>query len=228
MVYSIYVHQSICVTLSKVFGFSFRSAWPARVRFLLVLLALVWLPMHMTSLMAKNESKPIFWTPPVEPPGSVVVTNNTFPTQSSGTGKSLQNTDDLKKVTNPVRQLAATPVSPGGPTGLTDDLVTALGKWSDAWRRQDMVAYLDSYVGDYVPKKGVSRKAWAKQRTARITSKQTIRHEIRDLEVELVKNKAVVKFTQIYADERLQQTDQKTMHWLMQDGRWLITKEVSN
>jgi hypothetical protein len=228
MVYSIFVHQAICVSLLKVFSFFSHLAWPNRIRYLLVFAALVWLPMHLTSLMAKNEAKPAFWTPPVEPPGSVVVTSNTFPAEPVAERQSLQVSADLNKATNSSRQLNASPTSKVGAGGSRDDLVAALGRWSDAWRRQDMAAYLGSYVGDFVPKKGVSREAWVRQRTSRITSKQSIRHEIRDLDVEMVQNKAIVKFTQIYADERLQQSDQKLMHWQFKNGKWLISKEVSN
>lgn len=90
-----------------------------------------------------------------------------------------------------------------------------------------MRAYLGAYAPSFVPAQGTSREAWAKQRTARITAKQNIRHEVRDVDIQLVQNKAIVKFTQIYADERLNQTDQKTMHWVLSDGRWLIAHEVA-
>ena len=88
-----------------------------------------------------------------------------------------------------------------------------------------MRAYLGAYAPSFVPAQGTSREAWAKQRTARITAKQNIRHEVRDVDVQLDQNKAIVKFTQVYADERLNQTDQKTMHWVQRDGRWWIVSE---
>jgi hypothetical protein len=175
--------------------------------------------------MTKNDDEPIMWTSPVEPPGVVIVTSNSFAPAQPQLARSQQ------------VDIAAVKVSLGEGRGTTkthahvteatsEDLIAALERWSDAWSRQDMGAYLGAYAPSFVPEIGSSREAWAKQRTARITSKQNIRHEFRDVDVQLDQNKAIVKFTQVYVDERLKQTDLKTMHWVLSDGRWLIAREV--
>ena len=40
-------------------------------------------------------------------------------------------------------------------------------------------------------------------------------------------NQATVHFTQIYQDERLQSSDQKTMVWVWRNGQWQITREFT-
>jgi hypothetical protein len=214
-------------TDTKVFTLNSPSPWRLKARHLLVFLALISLSMHLSSLMAKNDAKPVMWTPPVEPPGAVIVTRNSFaPAQPQ---------------LAPAQPVDVTPfkVSAAGRSGATkthvpvtetasEDLIAALERWSDAWSRQDMGAYLGAYAPSFVPAKGSSREAWAKQRTARITAKQNIRHEVRDVDVQLEQNKAIVKFTQVYADERLNKTDQKTMHWVLNNGRWQIAREVAH
>ena len=210
---------------TKVFTLNAPNPWRLRARYLLVFVALISLSIHLSNLMANNDAKPVMWTPPVEPLGAVIVTRNTF-------------TAPQPELTHahPV-EVAAVKDSVAGRSGatktpvpavdtLSEDLIAALERWSDAWSRQDMGAYLGAYAPSFEPSQGSSREAWVKQRTARITAKQNIRHEVRDVVVKLDQNKAVVKFTQVYADERLQQTDQKTMHWVLSDGRWLIAREV--
>jgi hypothetical protein len=213
-------------TDTKVFTLNSPNPWRLKARHLLVFLALISLSMHLSSLMAKNDAKPVIWTPPVEPPGAVIVTRNSFaPAQPQ-----LARTQSL--------DVAAVNVSVAGRSGAkkthapatetaSEDLIAALKRWSDAWSRQDMDAYLGAYSPSFEPAKGSSREAWAKQRTARITAKQNIRHEVRDVDVQLEQNKAIVKFTQVYADERLNKTDQKTMHWVLNNGRWQIAREVT-
>lgn len=109
-----------------------------------------------------------------------------------------------------------------------DALRTAVNKWSKAWSSKDMPTYLSMYASDYLPAKNVSREVWAKQRTERIESKKWIRHQIRDLKIHVDGIFAQVKFTQVYADEQMTRTDQKTMRWVLRDGRWWILLETTN
>lgn len=212
---------------TQVFSLTANRPWLYRARYLLVFVGLVFLSMHLSSLMAKNDAKPVTWTPPVEPPGAVTVTSNTFTPLSQHLRVSPAAqvpSDKLYVVGRSPETASPTPAKEAA----TEDLIAALSQWSDAWRRQDMAAYLGAYSPVFVPAKGTSREAWAKQRTARITAKQSIRHEVRDVDVQFDQNKAIVKFTQVYADERLQQTDQKTMHWELNNGRWQIAREVAH
>ena len=211
----------------KVFSLSSPKPWRLKARYLLVFLTLVSLSVHLSSLMAKNDVKPVMWTPPVEPPGAVIVTRNSFDPQAL-LDRSRPRAEVAAVNLSVVEQSDALSSPASVHVAATEELLSSLSLWSDAWRRQDIGAYLGSYAPSFVPAKGISREAWAKLRTARITGKQNIRHEVRDVNVKLSENKAVVKFTQFYADERLQQTEQKTMHWVLSDGRWLIAREVAH
>jgi hypothetical protein len=219
---------------AKVFILSPRRRWTLIVRFPLIFVALASLSMHLSSLMAKNEAKPVMWNPPVEPPGAVLVTRSSFePQVLPANGKALQQVAAIQprradeQDSLELSQKIGADTETLGPVVMVEEVRAAVGQWSDAWRKQDMAMYLGAYDPQFVPAHGGSREVWVKQRTARITAKQNIRHEVRDLDVQLVQNIAVVKFTQIYADERLQQSDQKTLHLVLSGGRWLIVKEVA-
>jgi hypothetical protein len=116
-----------------------------------------------------------------------------------------------------------------GQTPVADEasLRQALQQWSQAWSGRTMPQYLAMYASDFQPPKGMSPSAWAQQRTQRITSKQSIRHEMRHVNIHINANQATVRFTQIYQDERLRATDAKTMHWVFRNGLWQITRETS-
>ncbi len=58
--------------------------------------------------------------------------------------------------------------------------------------------------------------------------KSNIRHEMRDLDIQMSASTAVVTFAQIYQDDKLRMTDQKTMHWVYRDGLWLIALEKTD
>lgn len=172
-------------------------------------IACIWvLALHLTHLMAKSDDTPIVWGPPVEPPGSVIVTSG----QTDLASAALQGQDrvDDEKIE------------------LANGLRATLRQWSEAWQRQDVPAYLDMYTPDFVPISGFSRQAWVQSRTQRIREKRSIRHEMRDLDIQMSTSTAVVKFTQIYQDEKVKLIDQKTMHWVYRDGLWMIALEKTN
>lgn len=175
----------------------------------------IWvLALHLTHLMAKSDHGPIVWGPPVEPPGSVIVTNG----QTELTSAALQGQD---RADDEKSELADGEVPPHG-------LRATLRQWSEAWQRQDVPAYLDMYTPEFVPSTGFSRDAWVQSRTQRIREKRSIRHEMRDLDIQMSTSTAVVKFTQIYQDEKVKLIDQKTMHWVYRDGLWMISLEKTN
>jgi ketosteroid isomerase-like protein len=107
-------------------------------------------------------------------------------------------------------------------------LEQALQDWSQAWQQKNVSAYLAMYATDFEAPKRMSRQSWAALRSQRIRSKQRIQHEIRGLKFSLGNGLASVQFEQLYADERLQQTDIKTLYWVMQQGQWRISRETTH
>ena len=184
--------------------------------------------MHFSQLMAKNDDQRGSWAPPIEPPGSVIVTSLS---ESVPNPRPVNSTSDAAQ-----RQATPTPVATANPEqtsqaqtrGNEAALRQAIQQWSQAWSGQNMASYLGMYASNFEPPKGLSRTTWVKQRTQRITSKKSIRHEIQNLTVQINANLATVRFTQIYQDERLRASDRKTMHWVWRQGQWQITRETTD
>jgi hypothetical protein len=191
--------------------------------FLLVLVL-----MHLSHLMAKNDDNRNNWMPPIEPPGSVIVT-------------SLSEGSPSQRPANkaPEAQTRQTPIAAAGtanrqspsPVQVTENeaaLLQAIQQWSQAWSGRAIPQYLDMYASDFIPAGGLSRPAWVQQRTQRITRNQNIKHDVQDLNIQINVGQATVRFTQIYQDERIRASDRKTMHWVLRNGQWQITRETTD
>lgn len=209
----------------------------------LALLAVQWYQMT-----ANHDDVTVVWTPPIEPPGTVIVTGSYAPPGSAPSSVALVG---LAKTGSSAPIAAAIPaiqpvnvaqakmdvatvesghsLKSGGASTAAQTLAlrSALDQWSQAWRQQNMQAYLAMYAENFATPQGQSRSAWEEMRTTRILGKKKISHEIRDLTVKVDASTAVVTFTQIYQDERMKMTDLKTIHWVQRDGRWLITRETT-
>lgn len=176
---------------------------------------------NLSQLSAKSDDTVIIWAPPIEPPGSVIVT-----TQKVDTGDKTTEQAFTQPVVadNSNQNLDLEPESDQASEA---NLLLALAQWSEAWQQQNMAQYLSMYADNFKAPNGISREVWAKQRTQRITSKKTIQHSINDLQIDLRAVTATVRFTQHYQDERLNLTDFKTMFWAYINGRWQITLETT-
>lgn len=195
-------------------------------RHLLYLLTfLVW--MHLSNLMAKNDDHRSSWTPPIEPPGSVIVTSLSEGSPIQQPVDRVSEAPQHQAATAPTSTATLQPSAQAQAKGDEAALRQAIQQWSRAWSGQAMAAYLAMYASDFETPKGLSRESWIKQRTQRITSKKSIRHDIQNLTVQINANLATVRFTQIYQDERLRESDRKTMQWVWRDGRWQITRETT-
>ncbi len=204
---------------------------------ILVLLA-IGISMAMTDKQAKAAAPNTAWTVPVEPPGVVVVTHNSAMALAAKYKPAAQTEIDRSTKTplpGPTTQSPAPPVpQKNEPTIWVTDAATqasleqAIKKWSEAWQQKNVPAYLAMYATDFEAPKGMSRKAWAQMRTQRIQSKRSIRHDMRQMRVSFTGMQAQVSFEQHYADERLKQTDQKTMIWVWSEGQWRIAQETTS
>lgn len=205
---------------------STHPSWLKKRHLLWVLMILVL--MHLSQLMAKNDDQRSNWAPPIEPPGSVIVTSlSESPSKPQPANKVF---DATQRQSRPTPAATTTPEqsSMAQARGNEAALRQAIQQWSQAWSGQNLERYLGMYASDFEPPKGLSRTQWIKQRTQRITSKKSIRHEIQNLTVQINANLATVRFTQIYQDERLRANDRKTMHWVWRQGQWQITRETTD
>lgn len=158
---------------------------------------------------SRSRDTALVWTAPVEPPGTVIITQNQMLTQARDP---LTSPLDTTATAHPALTSRA-------------QLIRAIEQWAEAWRKRDLPAYLAHYGAGFETPAGMSRQAWTESRIARISSKEQIELSIRDLSLQIRDDRAIVKFRQLYADEQLRMTDQKTMVWVRQDGRWMIQKE---
>lgn len=205
---------------------SVQPEWMKKRYLLWFLFVLVFL--HLSQLMAKNDEHRGNWAPPIEPPGSVIVTTLSEGSPSQPSANRTSDTPQRQATTAQAATAAQQPSPPAQTTGSEAALRQAIEQWSKAWGGQAIPQYLDMYASDFVPPKGLSRTAWVQQRTQRITNKKSIRHEIQNLTLQIQGSQATVRFTQIYQDERLRASDRKTMHWVWRNGQWRISLESTD
>ena len=205
---------------------SVHPGWVKKRHLLLFLFVLVF--MHLSQLMAKNDEHRGIWAPPIEPPGSVIVTSLSESAPSQRPANRASDTSQRQATTAQAPTAAQQPSPPAQTHGSEAALRQAIEQWSQAWGGQAVPQYLGMYASDFVPPKGLSRTAWAQQRTQRIMSKKSIRHEIQNLTLQIQGSQATVRFTQIYQDERLRASDRKTMHWVWRNGQWRISLESTD
>lgn len=108
-----------------------------------------------------------------------------------------------------------------------DAVLAQVHGWAKAWTAQNVDSYLGYYSHEFEPPKGLSRKAWADERRARIEGKGRIRVEVGGPEVLVNGNTAKVTFRQTYESDRLTAKSRKTLVLVKNGGKWQIKQESS-
>jgi len=112
------------------------------------------------------------------------------------------------------------------PTTLEAEITRLTTAWGAAWASRDIKGYLAFYAAEYIPEKGLSRDAWARQREQRINRAGDIRIEIQNLMVQSSSpDTAVAVFRQIYKTGSFADTNDKEVEWKKIGGQWLIVRE---
>jgi tetratricopeptide (TPR) repeat protein len=106
-----------------------------------------------------------------------------------------------------------------------DAALATVQQWAKSWSAQDVKTYLSFYGNGFAPPKGMTRKAWAQERQARIAGKGRINVKIESPQVSVKGNTATVNFRQIYESDRLSATSRKTLVLGKQGNRWQILQE---
>ncbi|MBK7898729.1 MAG: tetratricopeptide repeat protein [Azonexus sp.] len=110
----------------------------------------------------------------------------------------------------------------------SDEVAKALAGWASAWSRKDVPAYLAHYSSDFVPPKGMSRKAWEEEREERIAGKSgkiSVSYDTPDITLD--GDRATVKFRQHYKATGLKTSTSKVLVFVRAGGKWLIRDESS-
>lgn len=128
----------------------------------------------------------------------------------------------------PVKPAKVEPPKPAKPdTSERDEVMAQVNGWAKAWTAQNVDSYLAYYSQQFEPPKGLSRKAWADERRARIEGKGRIRVEVGSPEVVVNGNTAKVTFRQTYESDRLTARSRKTLVLIKNGGKWQIKQESS-
>jgi ketosteroid isomerase-like protein len=112
-------------------------------------------------------------------------------------------------------------------TSERDAVLAQVNGWAKAWTAQNVDSYLGYYSSEFEPPKGLTRKAWADERRARIEGKGRIRVEVGGPEVVVNGNTAKVTFRQTYESDRLTAKSRKTLVLIKNSGKWQIKQESS-
>ena len=108
----------------------------------------------------------------------------------------------------------------------SDDIARAVRNWADAWSRKDMKSYLGAYASDFQTPRGMSRKAWEREREQRIAGKSgKITVEIESPQITVNGDKATARFRQHYKAPGLSSTTTKTLEFVRTGSKWLIKDE---
>jgi len=125
-------------------------------------------------------------------------------------------------------QQSEAPVEPASGNSATNAaaLRKPLEAWAKAWAARDVEHYFGAYAPGFKPADGRSRKAWEKQRRARISKPDNIRVAISEVRV-LQRNdgRAEVMFRQDYRSDRYQDSVRKRLELVRDGERWLIAEE---
>ena len=134
----------------------------------------------------------------------------------------VESKPEAKPVAKPEPKVEAKPAAGAGEN---NEVLAVVNDWADSWSAQDVKRYLGHYGNDFETPKGISRKAWADERTARIAGKGRINVRVDAPQVSVNGNVATVKFRQVYASDRLQADSRKTLVLNKQGGKWQIKQE---
>lgn len=113
------------------------------------------------------------------------------------------------------------------PVSVEREIRDTLVKWSQAWSRQDVDAYLAFYSSDFLPSNGVSQAAWADGRRKKLTGRTGIRVGLNDVKIDpITPEKVSVHFLQDYASGAYREMRQgKEMLFQREGAAWRIIGE---
>lgn len=126
---------------------------------------------------------------------------------------------------------AATPAAPSANDARPAERAAvekAVQDWAKAWSDKDIARYYDAYANTFIPANKASRAQWETERRTRIMSNKSISVEVREMQVKVNGETALVRFQQIYSSDNLKGSNRKTLEMVRQGNRWLIARESVN
>jgi len=106
-------------------------------------------------------------------------------------------------------------------------ILNSIENWKTAWESKDIESYLNAYSSNFIYPNNMTKSEWEKYRTNRIVPKKIINISISNIKLKFKKETITATFTQNYKSGRLNQTSNKSLTFVGDDGRWLILEEIS-
>jgi len=110
---------------------------------------------------------------------------------------------------------------------LSQNILNSIENWKTAWENKDMKSYLNSYASNFNYPNKMTKSDWEKYRTNRIISKKIINLSLSNIQLKFDKGKITAVFIQNYKSGNLNQTSNKTLVFIEENGDWLILEETS-
>ncbi len=110
---------------------------------------------------------------------------------------------------------------------LSQNILNSIENWKTAWENKDMKSYLNSYASNFNYPNKMTKSDWEKYRTNRIISKKIINLSLSNIQLKFGKEKITAIFIQNYKSGNLNQTSNKTLVFIEENGDWLILEETS-
>jgi tetratricopeptide (TPR) repeat protein len=110
---------------------------------------------------------------------------------------------------------------------LSQNILNSIENWKTAWENKDMKSYLNSYASNFNYPNKMTKSDWEKYRTSRIISKKIINLSLSNIQLKFGKEKITAVFIQNYKSGNLNQTSNKTLVFIEENGDWLILEETS-
>tara|TARA_B110000238_G_C16012675_1_gene389620 strand:+ start:33 stop:977 length:945 start_codon:yes stop_codon:yes gene_type:complete len=106
-------------------------------------------------------------------------------------------------------------------------ILNSIENWKTAWESKDVESYFDSYSSNFIYPNNMTKSQWQKYRTNRILPKKIISISISNIKFKFKKEKIIATFTQNYKSGRLNQTSNKNLTFVAENGQWFIVEETS-
>ncbi len=100
--------------------------------------------------------------------------------------------------------------------------------WTKAWSSRNPDKYFKYYSQGFKSDKHASRAEWKQSRRNNLLNKKLLVVGISDMQVSIKDDRATVRFIQRYTSDSYQDTTRKQLDLRLEDGKWLIVKEITN
>ncbi len=135
---------------------------------------------------------------------------------------------EVERVVEVPRQCPTAPLCPAPDTDTGyPDPAPLVSTWAEAWSAQDLSAYTDLYTRNYSQSPDKSHADWVALRRQRLRKPRFIHITPSQLRIErLSPTSALAQFSQHYQSNTINDTVNKALLLVIEDGQWKIRREM--